>query len=127
MSTLKVSNIQATGETASRAVSGVAAAWCTFNGANTATIDISQNISSLTDNGTGLYRVNFTSNMSSSKHIDSFACRQSTGNSGSDIDNFVNYNRVSQSTGYTDLTTQGSGTNPVDVPRVCVATHGDLA
>ena len=32
MSTLKVTNIQATGETASRAVSGVAAAWVNFDG-----------------------------------------------------------------------------------------------
>ena len=32
MSTLKVTNIQATGETASRSATSVAAAWANFNG-----------------------------------------------------------------------------------------------
>ena len=40
MSTLKVTNIQATGETASRAVSGVAAAWVNFNGTGTPRCEI---------------------------------------------------------------------------------------
>ena len=54
MSTLKVTNIQATGETASRAVSGVAAAWVQANAA--ATVIASLNISSGTDVGVGDYR-----------------------------------------------------------------------
>ena len=52
MSTIKITNIQATGETATRAVSGVAAAWGTKNSAGTSILD-SFNISSLSDNGTG--------------------------------------------------------------------------
>ena len=55
MSTLTVTNIKATGETNSRAVSGVAAAWCCWNGENTAAIRDSLGVSSLTDNGTGDY------------------------------------------------------------------------
>ena len=55
MSTLTVTNIKATGETASRAVSGVAAAWINFNGTGTVAIRDSQNVSSLTDGGTGIY------------------------------------------------------------------------
>lgn len=51
MSTLKVTNIQATGETASRAVSGVAAAFERHNESHT--IDQSTNVSSITDNGAG--------------------------------------------------------------------------
>ena len=64
MSTLKVTNIQATGETASRAVSGVAGAWVNFNGAGTIAIRTSQNVSSLTDNGIGDYTVNFSTSFS---------------------------------------------------------------
>lgn len=60
MSTLKVTNIQATGETASRAVSGVAAAWMNFADSSTATINNSFNISSITDQGTGQYTPYFT-------------------------------------------------------------------
>jgi hypothetical protein len=61
MSTLKVTNIQATGETASRAVSGVAAAWGAKNSAGTSILD-SFNISSLSDNGTGAAQWNYSNN-----------------------------------------------------------------
>jgi hypothetical protein len=60
MSTLKVTNIQATGETVGRAVSGVAAAWVNFNGTGTIASRDSSGISSLTDNGGGDYTINFT-------------------------------------------------------------------
>ena len=66
MSTLKVTNIQATGETASRAVSGVAAAWVSFNGTGTVAIEDSVNVSSVTDGGTGAYTSNFLSSMGNS-------------------------------------------------------------
>ena len=68
MSTLKVTNIQATGETASRAVSGVAAAWCDFNGTGTLSIRDSLNISSITDNGTGNYALNYSSSFSTANY-----------------------------------------------------------
>lgn len=55
MSTIKVNTIQTTG--------GVevytAKAWIRFNG-NTNTIDASEGVSSITDNGTGLHTINFT-------------------------------------------------------------------
>ena len=65
MSTLKVTNIQATGETASRAVSGVAAAWVDFVQATATAVD-SMNVSSITDNGTGDFTVNFNSALANS-------------------------------------------------------------
>jgi hypothetical protein len=68
MSTLKVTNIQATGETASRAVSGVAAAWVNFNGTGTIAARDSVNVSSLTDNGTGYYTINFSNSMANATY-----------------------------------------------------------
>jgi len=65
MSTLKVSNIQATGETASRAVSGVAAAWANVNGVGTVSIRDSANGSSIVDAGTGRYEISLTNNLAS--------------------------------------------------------------
>ena len=62
MSTIKVTNLQATGETASRAVSGVAAAWVNFNGSGTIATRDSHNVASLTDNSTGDYSVNYVNN-----------------------------------------------------------------
>ena len=68
MSTLTVTNIQATGETASRAVSGVAAAWVNFDGTGTAAIRDSLNVSSLTDNGTGQFTFAFSNSMNNSTY-----------------------------------------------------------
>ena len=68
MSTIKVDSIQATGETASRAVSGVAAAWVNFDGTGTAAIRNSTNVTSLTDNSTGNFTINFTSNFATSDY-----------------------------------------------------------
>ena len=67
MSTLKVTNIQATGETASRAVSGVAAAWL-HSPATSASISDSFGVSSIDDDGTGEQGVNLTSAMSSANY-----------------------------------------------------------
>lgn len=61
MSTLTVTNIKATGETASRAVSGVAAAWVNFNGTGTISTRDSVNVSGLTDGGTGVYAIAYSS------------------------------------------------------------------
>ena len=64
MSTITVTNIKATGETASRAVSGVAGAWVNFDGTGTIAIRTSFNVSSLTDQSTGDYLVNVTNGFS---------------------------------------------------------------
>ena len=60
MSTITVTNIKATGETASRAVSGICGAWCFYGTVTTTAIDRSFNVSSLTDEGTGDTDVNLT-------------------------------------------------------------------
>ena len=62
MSTLTVTNIKATGETASRAVSGVAAAWVNFNQSTPAIRD-SFNTSSLTDTSLGKGDLSWTNAM----------------------------------------------------------------
>jgi hypothetical protein len=44
-------------------MNGVCKAWVNFNGQGTVAIRASFNVSSITDSGTGTYRVNFTTNM----------------------------------------------------------------
>jgi hypothetical protein len=66
------SNIEAQVKTATNA-SGSAPiyscrAWCNFNGQGTVAIRASGNVSSITDNGTGLYTVNFTTAMSDANY-----------------------------------------------------------
>ena len=67
MSTIVISNIKATGETASRAVSGVAAAWADFD-QNVPTLNNSLNVSSATDTSSGLYTVNYSSSFNSTSY-----------------------------------------------------------
>lgn len=62
MSTITVTNIKATGETASRAVSGVAGAWGDCDAAGSITSSGSFNVSSVTDNGTSGKQFNYTNN-----------------------------------------------------------------
>jgi hypothetical protein len=47
---------------------GMARAWVNFNGSGTVSIRTSFNVSSITDNGTGEYTVNFTTAMSDSDY-----------------------------------------------------------
>jgi len=62
MSTLRVDTIQnASGTDSPINVPGTAKAWVNFNGTGTVAIRASYNVSSITDNGTGNYTVNFTS------------------------------------------------------------------
>ena len=67
MSTITVTNIQATGETASRSATSIAAAWL-YSPATSASISDSFNISSIDDDGTGRQGVNYTSSLSSANY-----------------------------------------------------------
>jgi hypothetical protein len=78
MSTLKVTTIQDTSggnaSTSEQIAQGRAKAWINFNGTGTVAIRDSFNVSSLTDNGTGDYSMNFSSAMSDANY-----CVASTG------------------------------------------------
>jgi hypothetical protein len=116
MSTITVSNIKATGETASRAVSGVAAAW-----AHTTdhVIDDSFNHSSSTDHGTGDYTLSFTNNMANNTF-------SSTANASQTGFRFVTIYQTRTSSGGHGLYI-GNASSIVDDQNIMSQTHGDLA
>ena len=64
MSTLRCTNLQDTSGsnslTTAQIYNGAAKAWVNFNGTGTVAIRAQFNVSSITDNGTGDYTVNFT-------------------------------------------------------------------
>ncbi len=122
MSTLKVTNIQATGETASRAVSGVAAAWVNFNGTGTIAVRDSQNVSGLVDNGTGDYNVNLSNNMTNSNYCLVLGHR---GNRPADGDGGAA--GYSASTYEVGSRSGNIGSSKEDSDRMHSAIHGDLA
>jgi hypothetical protein len=63
MSTLRVNTIQNQAGTGQPSISGLAQAWVNFNGTGTVAIRAAFNVTSITDNGTGDYTVNFTTAM----------------------------------------------------------------
>ena len=67
MSTIKVENIRIASEAVSRPVTGVSAAY--WRSATTFTLGASLNISSMTDNSTGDYDINFSNAFASSTDI----------------------------------------------------------
>ena len=68
MSTLRVNTLQNAAGTGQPAMSGAAKAWVNFNGTGTVAIRASFNVTSITDNGTGDYTVNFTTAMADANY-----------------------------------------------------------
>lgn len=126
MSTITVTNIKATGETASRSVSGVAAAWVNFNGTGTIAIRDSVNVASLTDSGTGDYRVNFTDNMNNTNYTSTTGfTADSLGNGDNRWPTII----MSVSTSYVGVGCSiiANGFNRIDKSHFFVSISGDLA
>lgn len=73
MSTLKVNAIKNTSDVEMY----LCKAWVNFNGTGTVAIRASGNVSSITDNGTGDYTVNFTTAMDDANYAYTFGGRSS--------------------------------------------------
>ena len=129
MSTLTVTNIKATGETASRAVSGVAAAWVNFDHA-TPVVRQSFNVSSVTDNTTGHFTKNYTNSMAYNDYVVSSSGSE-TGGTGPASDRFVGMARgPSRLLATASQFWSGDYLSPAtgrDQEVCVVSTHGDLA
>jgi hypothetical protein len=68
---------------ATDAIKGSAKAWVNFNGTGTVAIRASHNVSSITDGGTGIYTVNFTSALSDANYAS--VCTVGFSNSGANF------------------------------------------
>lgn len=79
MSTLRVNTLQNAAGTGQPAMSGAAKAWVNFNGTGTVAIRASFNVTSITDNGTGDYTVNFTTAMADANYAAVGMSRRSAG------------------------------------------------
>jgi len=69
---------------------GLAKAWVDFNGSGTVAIRSSFNVSSISDNGTGLFGINFTNAMANANYF----VVGSGSNSYGDVLTSSNYNRI---------------------------------
>ena len=97
MSTLKVNNIQTasggSNSTPEQIEQGRTKLWVNWNGTGTVAIRDSFNVSSITDEGTGSYTVNFSTNMSNTDYCPNGMCSQTGTNVGNfDAVTFFNFN-----------------------------------
>ena len=127
MSTLKVTNIQATGETASRAVSGVAAAWVNFS--QTTTIRDSVNVASLTDVSTGSTTVSYTNGLANANYCINYTTDGVHNGAASSIGHGDSDNSTLVGTAHVRVQCRGGDGNggTFDAVVQCVSIHGDLA
>ena len=113
MSTIKTTTLSTQGGSTvpvDTVVNGTAKAWVNFNGTGTVAIRRAFNVSSITDNGTGDYMVNFTTAMGNTD----FASLMShgAGNPGLHRDRATNesaYKRTVSQVGVASTSSQGSG------------------
>ena len=113
MSTLRLTTISnQTGSSSvpsETVINGSAKAWVNFNGTGTVAIRASFNVSSITDNGTGDYTVNFTTAMVDANYSAIAESAISTANTANDT---IAYSTVSASS------TQVLTNNPVNAAAV---------
>ena len=117
MSTLNTVNITNGTDsiTVEGAVKGSAKAWVNFNGTGTVAIRASYNVSSITDNGTGDYTVNFTTAMPDANYAASHGLgRLSTGHTGLLINN------VTFATGSLRIQTTNASASGLDLEDINV-------
>jgi hypothetical protein len=118
MSTLRVNNITDTsGGSSSLSVPGAAKAWVNFNGTGTVAIRAQMNVSSITDNGTGDYTVNFANAMTDAN----YATIMSTGQRSTTALDYGFSGGYNSTTTSTRLITWGVASNAVDWQGVQIA------
>lgn len=130
MSTLDVSNLKSkTANTPVRFNDGndvevgtLCRAWVNFNGTGTVAIRASFNVSSITDNGTGDYTVNFTTAMPDANYSTTLGSKQNVDSNQSAYDLTLAYGGVYSSTQVRlAFGVYNAGQAYTDASTVCVA------
>ena len=101
-------------------VKGSARAWVNFNGTGTVAIRASYNVSSITDNGTGDYTLNFTTAFVDTSYAHAIG---SKGYSGSGVAQWIgeNYGRARTTSTLSVGTTDYLNTDYRDAEQVCIS------
>ena len=121
MSVIRVDNFGPSAGGTTYSARGIAKAWVNFNGTGTIAARDSENVSSLTDNGTGTYVVNLTNAFNATDHVDT----------GSTANGFCLTNNNGSPTASSASTvlvfSLNTGGGAFDSAFICVTAHGDLA
>ena len=98
MSTLRVNNLTDTSGTAANlGIPGAAKAWVNFDGTGTVSIRSSYNVSSITDEGTGRYTINFTNAFTDTNYAECFAFSGDS-NGGNLIRSYLGASEINKTT-----------------------------
>lgn len=106
------------GDPSGTAPSYVCRAWVDFNGTGTVAIRSAGNVSSITDNGVGLYTVNFTTAMADVNYC---ITTGAVSNGTADMTGFGMTNGTSPSVGSVQLWCKSWGTSSTDSVYCCAA------
>ena len=102
-------------------MTGIAKAWVNFDGTGTVAIRASYNVSSITDNGTGDYTVNFTNSLADANYsVAGTASASSTGNRPFVIMPIDSYTPTASAYRFA-VSESGIGSGLLDSARVCIA------
>jgi hypothetical protein len=101
-------------------MTGIAKAWVNFNGTGTVAIRASFNVSSITDNGTGDYTINFTTAFPDTNYVPTMSgdFAQGSGNLGNGM--FLPTNYVFSTGSLRTQTTSTTGA-ATDIDTICFA------
>ena len=123
MSTIRVDNFGPSAGGTTYSARGIAKAWVNFNGTGTIAARDSENVSSLTDNGTGDYTVNFSNAFAASNYCIVGTCGQTTND---DAFFYINDSATTTTSSIRfRLRTHNGNLN--DAVIVNAGIHGDLA
>ena len=89
--------------------SQLAKAWVNFNGTGTVAIRDSYNVSSITDDGTGQYRVNFSTALNNTNYVNFISMGGNSDSPSNDFSTNTNNNSYSQTTTYAVVITRFNG------------------
>ena len=125
MSTIRVDNFGPSAGGTTYSARGIAKAWVNFNGTGTIAARDSENVSSLTDNGTGDYTVNFSNAFGAADYIMNASCGE--GGSGSAIGSLRCPGTTDPTTSSFEFCTVNTSNTLNDRTFISAAIHGDLA
>lgn len=89
--------------------SQLAKAWVNFNGTGTVAIRDSYNVSSITDDGVGQYRINFSTALNNSNYVHFISMGGNSDPTNNDFSTNTNNNSYSQTTTYAVIVTRFNG------------------
>lgn len=98
---------------------GVAKAWINFNGTGTVATRASHNVSSITDNGTGDYTVNFTTAMSSANWVPAGYAGDTGSSAGFGVTGATSQNQTTAGLRFSVKTYAGADSDAALVSLVC--------